>query len=261
MEQQSTRYEGEPKINQKVEIVSSPEKIIASETKRVKWYLDNLSKYEEMGYPLNLPKGLTSESSMAEIENAIISEYKEREQVYKNYSETLQRIWKDISKKVLPQMKKLYGIGSHFSFKLVPTAYGTGGGSLPNGNEIYFKIPEFSPMGSRPEKREVYGMVHEVLCHEATGYLREGTPIDDSIYATHHFHKERLMDLLGRTLIVRAGLMDSQDVFMDEEASSKTNGLVDILYYQDPINPDENELKYEGNLKGLITELVRQIKL
>ena len=62
MEQQSTRYEGEPKINQKVEIVSSPEKIIASETKRVKWYLDNLSKYEEMGYPLTLPKGLTSES-------------------------------------------------------------------------------------------------------------------------------------------------------------------------------------------------------
>jgi hypothetical protein len=232
--------------------------------------LGNLEKYEAMGYPLNLPQGLTFESSIVEIENAVRKEYSEREEYYRDYSETLQRIWDVISngelpdkKPVLPEMKKLYGVNTPFDLKVVPTAYGTGGGALEKGGEVYFKIPKFSPRGQRSEAEEYYGMVHEVLCHEATADLRKNSPIRESSAIEnpqYQFYKERLMDLIGRTLLVRSGLLKSDEVYMDTGLPENVVEIIDRIYYLDPENPDENKINYDGNFEGLISRISSEIK-
>ena len=48
-----------------------------------------------------------------------------------------------------------------------------------------------------------------------TENLREGTEIDESTATSSHpWYKERLMDLLGRTLLVREGILKREEVKM-----------------------------------------------
>lgn len=201
------------------------------------------------------------------INHIVEREYKERKKFYNNEVENLRQVWGQVAEKVLPELDKLYGSNSiaPMQLKFVPTAYGTGGGSLDNGGIVYFRMPKFGfkkieDGEQRDKKRELYGTVHEILCHEATAHLRRGTSIEDSINATKQLYKERLMDLLGRTLLVRSGLLKRDEVIMDEETFKEIGSLIDDLYYKDSQNQDENQLKFEGDLHGLINAIIKKLE-
>ncbi len=134
--------------------------------------------------------------------------------------------------------------------------YGTGGGSLEKDGTIFFKIPEYRSRIRSTEER----ITHEVLNHEATAKLREGTEIDESISTSHQWYKERLMDLLGRTLLVRTGILGRDKVKMDEDIEKQVASIVDPIYYLNPENPDENNLRFNGKLQDLFNAVIEKIK-
>lgn len=236
-----------------VEVISNPEIILEHEVARVRWYLNHYDRYESLGYSLRLPASIDSEIQKSvtdeEVRFAIQNEFENDRVDYEAYARELQETWKAMFAKILPVMREVYGFLPSGHFQLVPTAYGTGGGSLEKGGAVFFKLPKYRSVNRRTETEAI---THEILNHEATAKLREGTAIDDSIFTTHQWYKERLMDLLGRTLIVRAGLMERRDVVMDDYAEAQASKDVDFLYYNDLNAPNESDLRYEGRLSDLI---------
>ena len=69
------------------------------------------------------------------------------------------------------------------------------------------------------------------------------------------------MDLLGRTLLVRAGIMMRSDVVMDDYAEEQAGDLVDRLYYAHPDTPSEDDLLYEGRLGELVQAIDDGLRL
>ncbi len=158
--------------------------------------------------------------------------------------------------KMTSAMQELYGFRPSNNFTLAPTVYGTGGGSLEKGGLIFFKIPEDRSQERTTEER----ITHEVLSHELTAKIREGTEIDESISTSHQWYKERLMDLLGRTLLVRTGILKREEVKMDGDIEKQVASIVDPIYYLDPENPDENNLRYNGRVQDLFKAVIEKIK-
>jgi len=246
-----------------VEIVSDPELVVAHETARVRWYLKEYARYKSLGYDsiLRFPPGIDPANienlSDEEVKTAVEKDYGANQADYAAEARNLRETWGAIAEKILPVVASVYGFTPSYHFKLVPTAYGTGGGALEKGGVIFFKLPKYRPAHGRTEAEAI---VHEVLNHEATGELREGTSIDDSIFTTHQWHKERLMDLLGRTLLVRSGLMKRENVVMDDYATEQAADVIDTLYYTDTDTPDESKLRYEGKLPDLVRAIEEKIK-
>ena len=253
-----------------IEVISNPAEILEHEVARVRWYLKEYARYKSLGYDsvLRFPEGIDPEDTNvtdSDIRAAIDREFSANQADYEAYARKFQETWNGMSGAMLPTMVRLYGFPSSGHFKIVPTAYGTGGGSLKKGGVVFFRLPKFRPQvqdGSGAPKpiTEVEAITHEILCHEATAHLRDGTAIDDSpILATHQEHKERLMDLLGRTLLVRSGMMKREEVRMVGGGDAASVD-VDSLYYTNPTNPDENNLRFEGNLVGLVRAIEEKLK-
>ncbi|HRH55773.1 MAG TPA: hypothetical protein PK609_02825 [Candidatus Paceibacterota bacterium] len=259
-ERERNIHEMEP-ANLTIETVSNPEALLDQETKRVRWYLKEWKRYKELGYDdvIRLPVGIDPESkniSDTEIRDAIEKEFGGNQADYEAYAHTFQETWERMQDKLLPVMAKVYGFQPVGHFKIAPTAYGTGGGSLEKGEPVFFRLPKFRPQTNGVPITEIEAITHEILCHECTAHLRDGTALDESpVLATHHDVKEVLMDYLGRTLLVRSGLMEREDVRMVGGGDPDEIDF-DSLYYADPAHPDENNLRYEGKL----TELVRAIE-
>ncbi len=247
-------------IGIKIEVISKKEDIIRNETDRVLWYLKNYERYEKLGYSdiLNLPENIDPKNYKREdIEKAVEENYLKNQNNYEAYAEELKNTWEKMEKKMTSAMQELYGFTPSKNFTLAPTIYGTGGGSLEKDGIIFFKIPKNRKLERNTEER----ITHEVLNHEATAKLREGTEIDESISTSHQWYKERLMDLLGRTLLVRTGILKREEVKMDGDIEKQVASIVDPIYYLNPENPDENNLRYNGRLQDLFKAVINKIKL
>jgi hypothetical protein len=249
----------EQKMRIKIEVISKEEDIIKNETDRILWYLKNYERYEKLGYSeyLNLPTSIDPKNYKREdVEKAVQQDYLKNKNDYESYALELKNTWDKIIDKMSSAMQGLYGFTPSNNFILAPTVYGTGGGSLEKDGIIFFKLPEDRSQERSTEER----ITHEVLNHEATANLREGTEIDESISTSHQWYKERLMDLLGRTLLVRTGILDRKKVKMDGDIEQQVASIVDPIYYLNPENPDENNLRYEGNIKDLFKAVIEKIK-
>jgi hypothetical protein len=161
---------------------------------------------------------------------------------------------------MLPVMADIYGFKPAGHFKIAPTAYGTGGGALEKDGPVYFRLPKFRPTAGGKPITEIEAITHEILCHECTASLREGTALDESpVFATHQDVKEVLMDYLGRTLLVRSDMLKREDVRM---VGGGDPGDIDFddLYYADPQHSNESNLQYEGRLEELIATIIEKLK-
>lgn len=249
----------EENIGIKIEVISKKEDIIKNETDRILWYLKNYERYEKLGYSdyLNLPKSIDPKNYKREnVEKVVEQDYLKNQNDYESYALELKNTWDKMREKMTSAMQELYGFTPSNNFTLAPTVYGTGGGSIEKDGIIFFKPPEDRSQERSTEER----ITHEVLNHEATAKLREGTEIDESISTSHQWYKERLMDLLGRTLIVRTGILSREKVKMDGDIENQVASIVDPIYYLNPENPDENNLRYEGKLKDLFKAVIDKIK-
>jgi hypothetical protein len=263
-ERERNMHESEP-TELTIEAVSNPEAILDQETKRVRWYLKEWKRYKELGYDdvIRLPSGINPENTNItdeEIQSAIQNEFGENQADYEAYARTFQETWESLQEKMLPVMADVYGFEPVGHFKITPTAYGTGGGALEKDGPVYFRLPKFRPSAGGKPITEVEAITHEILCHECTASLREGTALDESpVFATHQDVKEVLMDYLGRTLLVRSDMMKREDVRM-VGGGDPGNIDFDSLYYADSQNPSENSLRYEGRLKELIETIIEKLK-
>lgn len=243
----------------KIEVISKKEDIIKNETDRILWYLKNYARYEKLGYSdyLNLPASIDPKNYKREdVEKAVQQDYLKNQNDYESYAIELNNTWNNMIMKMTGAIQELYGFRPSNNFTLSPTIYGTGGGSLEKGGIIFFKIPENRSQERSTEER----ITHEVLSHEATANLRKGTEIDESISTSHQWYKERLMDLLGRTLLVRTGILNREKVKMDGDIEKQVASIVDPIYYLNSENPDENNLRYEGRLQDLFNAVIEKIK-
>lgn len=250
----------EQMINMKLEIMLKEDDIIKSESERILWYLKNYDRYEKLGYSeyLNLPVNINPRNyTIQDIENAVLENYFKNKNDYESYAKELGDTWDKMSKDMIPVMQDLYGFTPSQDFTVAPTVYGTGGGALEKDGVIFFKIPKNRELERNTEER----IAHEVLSHAATARLREGTEIDESISTSHQWYKERLMDLLGRTLLVRSGVLKREEVKMDEDVENQVADIVDPIYYLNSNNQDENSLRYNGRVQDLFNAVVEKIKL
>ncbi|MBI3573572.1 hypothetical protein HY090_00800 [Candidatus Kaiserbacteria bacterium] len=255
--------DSEPSL--KIEVISNLEEILAHEMKRVRWYLKEWQRYKELGYDsvIRFPAGINpgnANVSEDEIRAVIKEEMSANQADYEAYARTFRETWRTMREKMPPVMTQVYGFIPSGHFRIVPTAYGTGGGSLEKGGPVFFRLPKLRPQTNGNPITEIEAITHEILCHEVTAHLREGTAIDDSpIFATQQDVKELLMDYLSRTLLVRSGLMRREDVHMVGGGDPAAFDI-DPTYYANPEHPDENHLRYEGRLPELVGTIEAELK-
>jgi len=245
-----------------ISIISDRQDLIASETKRVRWYLDNYPVYAAQGYVLRFPKGIDPKSGAKlddlEIKNMVAAEVAADIKDYRDYAASIAKTWDTVKDKCVPVARAVYGFDPAGNFTIIPTIYGTNGGQTVWDGPVYCRLPKYRPANFKSEAEFI---VHEILAHGVTAKLRNNTAIDESNpKATHQWHKERLMDLLGRTFLVRSAMMGFSEVMMQEKAQQIAAAEVDPLYCQNPLSSSENELRYEGKFAQLVFDLDSKLK-
>lgn len=142
-----------------------------------------------------------------------------------------------------------------------------GGDYLSNGT-IYFRLnkylPDFSGKTTTGGSRSpLETLIHEVVCHKGTEAARDGTSIKEivGVDPNNQKYKERLMDLLGRTILIRSGLLNKDEIVMQAQAQKIASALIDPIYYGDSNNQDEYNLWWEGNLKALVDKIDEKLKI
>ena len=260
VDEENTINQEQYKEGIKIEVVSKREDIIKNETDRILWYLKNYERYEKLGYSdiLNLPLSINPKNyTIEDVEKIVQEDYFKNQNNYETYAKELVETWNIMSEKMATAIKDLYGFSPSKNFTLAPTNYGTGGGSLEKDGIIFFKMPKNRLL----ERNTAERITHEILTHGVTASLREGTEIDESISTSHQWYKERLMDLLGRTLLVRAGILKREEVKMDGDIEKQVASIVDPIYYSNPEISDENDLRYNGRLRDLFKAVIEKIKI
>lgn len=242
--------------------ISDPDNLIGAEIGRVRWYLDKYPTYVAQGYQLRFPKGINPDNrdgiTDQDIRTAIMGEFNTDLSDYQDYARQFEEAWIPIAEKLVPVAKTVYGFSPVGRFEIIPTAYGTGGGQLVMDGPVFCRLPKYRGGGFRTEREFI---VHEILAHGATAKLRNDTVIDESNpKCTHQWHKERLMDLLGRTFLIRSGLMGRDDIRMQDKALEVAGTDVDPLYYKNHLTPDDNMLNYEGRFGDLVRELDTKLR-
>lgn len=256
----------EPKPKFTIEVVEDPETLLQLEFERTQWYLEHFSVYQKQGYGkiLRWPKGITpgTQNSEDQIKKVIKEEIAENFDSYVGYAGKLKRSLEVLIESGLPVTSTLYGFPIEGNYKVAPTAYAVIAGQMTKDSPIFFRLPKFHPstlgdLFSTGKYRSDLGLLtHEIFNHGITAHLRDGTAIDESNpKCSHQLHKERLMDLLGRTILTRAGLMKRDSVAMQVRPAKQASSDIDSLYYSDPANPSEAHLTWEGDLKELISRV------
>lgn len=259
----AAEIESEPKF--RAEIITAPDELIDLETQRVMFYLGKYEEYQQKGYGdiLRFPEGIdsakSSEINIDDVRRAIKTEFDINKELYDRFAGFLSEANEQVQTCV-PVAERLYGFDVIGNYQVAPTAYGMVGGTSP-APCIYFRLPELTPSNlgdlftTGKHRSLVEMLVHEILAHEATSQVREGTSLVESISATHQQHKEYLMDLLGRTILTESGLMHAGEVAMQVRAMRMAQKDIDPLYF----NLNGN-LSWEGNLQGLVQRIDRNLK-
>jgi len=240
----------------KIKIITAPKDIIPSEKRRVVFYFKNYSTYVAKGYKdiLTFPKLINPESTTPEedLEKIIKDEFSQNMEIYDRFASEFQKVF-DQSKVCIPIAENMYGCSVKGDYSIMPTAYGTWGSS---GDPIYIRIPHFNPpetnefsTGKFPTLTET--IVHEIFAHKATQLARLGTSIDDSIHCSHQQHKERLMDLITKKLLIEANLLPEANIAMQTRASEVASNDIDIIF---------SESNWYGNINTLVSMIDKRIK-
>lgn len=257
----------------RLEIITNPDEILALEVDRVKFYIENLTRYILAGYAsiLRFPAGVdpTSPPSDEELKTIILKEFEKDRQDYLSFGETYREAWQEVQEKVIPVAEKLFGYELSGNIRLCPTAYGTVGGSYNSDNTYYYRLNKYFPdftgkLSTNRSRSPIEILVHEIICHEGTTPTRVNSLIDETtgMNPDYQKYKERLMDLLGRTILVRSGLMEREKIAMQNATQQIASPLIDPIYYgtDNPAQQDENNLWWEGNLKALVDKIDEKLR-
>lgn len=241
-----------------IEILESHDELIDLETKRVMYYIEKFDEYRQKGYRdiILFPEGIdptnSSEIEVAEVRNIIKIELDKKARLYHNFTASL----KEMSKKLqicIPSAKELYGFDIIGNYRIAPTSYGTVGSA---SDLIFLRLPELRPANlgnaftTGKYRSLIEILIHEILAHKVTKYVRESTALEEPISATHQWHKEYLMDLLGRTILIESDLMKAGDVAMQVVAMRVAQKDIDPLYYDTGGN-----LPWRGDLQSLVKRI------
>ena len=230
------------------EVVTDLEKIKKSEIKRVAFYLREYQRYKMMNYQkiLRWPSGIDPEKGYIgqkdKIKKLVINEVESNKEIYNNFGHEYIEAFNVLKTNNFDKVaSNLFGYQPGGRYSLLPTAYGTIASPLDviNKTPMVFRLPEFTPrlnvFNTGKGRSPIEGLAHEIYAHALTAMHRIGTVIDDRLnIGTHAHHKERLMDLIGRTLLVRSGLMNKEDIAMQNGVLGSDNEiakLVDNVYY------------------------------
>lgn len=250
----------EPKASSfSISVITDRDRLVQLEHERVMFYLDRYADYQQYHRILRFPDGIdpTRPPSSDQIRQMVASELDRDKQLYHGFTEFFTDAIGQVNSHALPVAEELYGFPLHGNFEIAPTAYGT----IRSPNEIiHVRLPEFLPsnlgMGfsTGSDRTPVEMLVHELVAHKATAKLREATSINDSI-DSHQSYKERLMDLLGRSILTRSGILRPNQVAMQVRPEQEASVHVDPLYYSDSSMPSETDLPWAGDLSSLVTRI------
>lgn len=258
----TAKIRSEPKF--RVEIITDPDKLIGFEVQRVMFYLRNYNEYQQKGYGdiLRFPDGIdplkSSKINVDNVQSAIKTEFDRNRRLYDQFADSLSKVNEKLQTCV-PVAERLYGFGVVGSYRVAPTAYGTVGSTY---DPIYLRLPELKPpnldnyftTGKYPTPIEM--LTHEILAHKITEKIRDGTAIDEFVErATHQWHKEYLMDLLGLTILTESSLMHANDVAMQVRAIRTAQRTIDPLYFN-----SDGSLSWAGDLQGLVSRIDASLK-
>lgn len=152
---------------------------VEQEIWRVQSTLKKLSWYLEQGYHIDLPEGVTGESSEEEITRAVKGEYTEAD--YAACAEMVLAEWPAISSG-FEKMRSESSFHLRNEYNVILTKYGVGGSYNPDLNQVIVKV------SIKPQSGTTSTIAHEIV-HMTIQYL-----IDQ--YHVRHWRKERLVDLL-----------------------------------------------------------------
>lgn len=252
----------EPKASSfSISVITDRDRLVQLEHERVMFYLGRYADYQKLTYlePLRFPDGIdpTHPPSSDQVREMVASELDRDKKLYHGFTETFSGAIDQVTNYALPVAQELYGFPLHGNFEIAPTAYGT----IRSPNKtIHVRLSEFLPstLGAKfstgVDRTSVEMLVHELVAHKATAKLREATCITESI-DSHQLYKERLMDLLGRSILVQSGMLRPNQVAMQVHAEQEASVHIDPLYYSDSSMPSETDLPWAGDLSSLVTRI------
>lgn len=150
-----------------------------SEIDRIKYTLQNLNKYREYGYKLNMPEKLNINSDLSEINNIVSGEMNASK--VSDAKENIESSWKNYGNAILGQFKKT--VINIKVIEVVLTKYGVGGSYNPTG-KIIINVN--------------YNRYFENFCHELTHILIEDKLVQKNKLS--HTEKESIVDYLMMNL-------------------------------------------------------------
>lgn len=250
----------------KVEIEDSIDKIIELELERVGRYLSNMGNYIKMGYKLRFPKvSNIASASYSDIKSAVTQEVVSDKDEYLRFKEAyLDAISLILNSGVDNIARDLYGLDLPNFIKIVPSSYGTISSpiNIIKDTPMVIRLDKYF-VGVQP-RTKIETLVHEIWAHGFTAQYRANTELDDNLGSStikvYPKHKERLMDLFGRTLLVRSKLIERGKIVMQDNMYEDIKSEVDSAYYIDNVNQSELLIKDEGNLQKIIVNVIGNIK-
>lgn len=261
----------------KLNVITDLNRILNADVDRVARYLHNYENYKKNGYKniLRWPEGIDPElgfdSQKGLIIQMVTKEVKSKYSLYESFGTEISLNFNLMKRACFDQISsKLYGFKVGGNYDILPTLYGTISSPFDTLSDkpAFFRLPYFDKSWNNSFLKEsgrtiIENITHELYAHTLTSNLRSGTLIDDRTnIGTKIGHKERLMDLLTRTILVRSGLMDRQKVVMQKSfigSGGEIAKLVDNIYYANK-DQDENKLRYDGNVGNLFEKVLNEIK-
>ena len=154
---------------------------IEQEIERVRNTLERLPWYKQQGYRVGLPQNISEQSTPEEIANGISSEYSEIE--YEDFTQWIKGQWPQIPAG-FEELKKIPSFHLRDAYTIFLTKYGSGGSYDAQSGKVIVNIE------TRGKEKIIGTIVHEII-HTGIEYLIVS-------YGVQHWHKERLVDLIGK---------------------------------------------------------------
>ena len=154
---------------------------IEQEIERVRNTLERLPWYTQQGYFVRLPKDISEQSTPEEITNGISSEYSEIE--YEDFTQWIKGQWPQIPAG-FEELKKIPSFHLRDVYTVFLTKYGVGGSYDAQSGKVIVNIE------TRGKEKIIGTIIHEII-HTGIEYLIVS-------YGVQHWHKERLVDLIGK---------------------------------------------------------------
>src|SRR3989338_3488586 len=151
------------------------------EIERVRNTLERLPWYKQQGYRVGLPQNISEQSSLGEITNSVSYEYSEAG--YEAFTQWIKAQWHQIPAG-FEELKKIPSFHLRNAYTVFLTKYGSGGSYDAQSGKVIVNIE------TRGKEKIIGTIVHEII-HTGIEYLIVS-------YDVQHWHKERLVDLIGK---------------------------------------------------------------